>query len=292
MKKEFRQLAQLFIPKFIKAQARLQSRFDDLTLAYSELAKRQQKLELEFQDKSFLQLRYRANLVRVLRNIGRYSKREHHSAAHVDLMRQRELLASRFPNAFPIWMELFENARAEYERSPLESLSVEGNPGASAFKEFLSVYAHGSILDIGCGPQRLPVYLKNVSADRIAGIDPLIGDEKRDFEFVQSHAEFLPWPDGEFDIVTAATSLDHVLSLDLALSEIWRVLRPGGYFILWVGFVHGAPAYDPSGPIKPIDQYHLFHFDRPWFLRAMSRNFDMVEEFSFDVQSHFYCFSK
>lgn len=126
-----------------------------------------------------------------------------------------------------------------------------------------------------------------------AGVDPLASQVERKFEFVQGFAEFLPWENEEFDLVVAATSLDHVVSLDMALSETKRVLRPGGYFVTWVGFVAGAKPCDPTQPdIFPIDRFHLFHFDREWFVELMARYFTLEEEFALDFASHFFAFLK
>lgn len=202
-------------------------------------------------------------------------------------------LEAKFPTAFPIWKKAFDAGMLEYERGLSSSLSIEGNAGAEAFGKFLSLYARGHVLDIGCGPQDFPSYLEGLEIERLAGIDPLPRKESPRFEFAQGFAEWLPWPSEEFDTVTIATSLDHVLSLDMALEEVRRVLRPGGSLILWVSFVPGAAPYDPLDPeLKAIDAFHLFHFDKDWFLNLMNRYFALREEFALDSQSHFYVFSK
>jgi SAM-dependent methyltransferase len=220
------------------------------------------------------------------------NRRSRHAAQPYDIEEQRSKLSAMFPHVYPAWAKLFENARVEYESRPVTSLSVQGNPGSSAFAKFALLYAHGSVLDVGCGPQGLPVYLAGLRVDRIVGVDPLPGSDARDFEFFQSYGEFLPWPDGEFDVVISATSLDHAISLDMTLREIKRVLRPGGYFLTWVGFVPGASPYDPNDPeTKPIDEYHLFHFDRSWFLDLLLKFFHLEEEFRLDNHSHFFAFS-
>lgn len=201
-------------------------------------------------------------------------------------------LALMFPSAFPIWKQAFDTGAREYDARQPSSLSIEGNVGAEAFRKFLALYAHGHVLDIGCGPQELPSYFVGFDIERLAGIDPLPREESR-FEFVQGFAENLPWPSEEFDTVTIATSLDHVLSLDMALSEVKRVLKPGGALVIWVGFVPGAAPYDPMDPeLKAIDAFHLFHFDREWFVGLVRKYFTMSEELDLDGQSHFYTFLK
>lgn len=196
------------------------------------------------------------------------------------------------PVACQHWERLLrENANA-YCGFPIDSCSVSGHPVAEQFRLFLQLYLHGNVLDIGCGPQPVPCYLNNHPTHCIAGIDPLSSSTIHPFTFVQGVAEFLPWADKTFDLVVAATSLDHVLLLDKALSEIRRVLRPNGYFVTWVSFIPGSPEYDPySSDITPVDCYHLFHFDRPWFEKIMSQYFTPVEFFDVDGQSSFWSFS-
>jgi SAM-dependent methyltransferase len=204
-------------------------------------------------------------------------------------------LQARFPKAYPIWRELFDNGRTEYENvTRLEaSLSIAGNPGAEAFRKFLVPYLNGHVLDIGCGPQPLPIYLEGTRTFRLAGLDPLPENGQHEFEFVQGLAEFIPWPDQEFDTVVAATSLDHVLSLDMAIDQILRVLRDDGRFVVWVGFVAGSPRYEPDGDdVRAVDEFHMFHFDRVWFEELMHKHFVTVEKMRVNTISSFYVFKK
>ena len=50
----------------------------------------------------------------------------------------------------------------------------------------------------------------------------------RGFEYVQCNAQYLPFPDASFDLVTIAFGLRNVTDKDMALREMLRVLRPGG----------------------------------------------------------------
>ncbi len=47
-------------------------------------------------------------------------------------------------------------------------------------------------------------------------------------EFTEANAEALPFPDGSFDAVTIAFGIRNVPRIPLALSEMRRVLKPGG----------------------------------------------------------------
>lgn len=190
------------------------------------------------------------------------------------LARLRELA----PAACAAWERLLAVNADAYAGFPVDSCSVRGHPLAEKFRGFLRPYLAGAVLDIGCGPQPVPEYLAGYPTARVAGLDPLPAPHP--FVFVQGAAEFLPWADRTFDTVVVATSLDHVLLLDRALREIRRVLRPGGTFVTWVSFQPGAAAYDPYRPdVRPVDEYHLFHFDRPWFEAAVGADFAPVEMF-------------
>lgn len=50
-------------------------------------------------------------------------------------------------------------------------------------------------------------------------------------EFIEGNAESLPFPDKQFDAYTVAFGIRNVPRIDAALSEAYRVLRPGGRFL-------------------------------------------------------------
>jgi SAM-dependent methyltransferase len=202
--------------------------------------------------------------------------------------RQLERLA---PYAFAAWKELLEVNSHAYEGFPLDSCSVAGHPMAQEFCCFLWPYLQGAVLDIGCGPQPTPCYLRDYPSDRIAGIDPLPPADGHPFVYVQTVAEFLPWNDKTFSAVVIATSLDHVLLLDRALAEIHRVLRDEGHLVVWLDHIPGAAKYDPYRPdVEKIDDFHLFHFDRPWFEEIMNQRFAIDEMAASSERSYFYAF--
>jgi len=48
----------------------------------------------------------------------------------------------------------------------------------------------------------------------------------------QSHAETLPWAEASFERVLVVDALHHFRDQRAAVSELWRVLKPGGRLVL------------------------------------------------------------
>ena len=92
------------------------------------------------------------------------------------------------------------------------------------------------VLDVGCG---ISTVLHFVKGERY-GIDPLAGEYKRLYPFPEGidirrgYGEKIPFPDEYFDIVFSSSALDHVIHPPKTVAEIRRVLKPGGYLVLYV----------------------------------------------------------
>ena len=56
--------------------------------------------------------------------------------------------------------------------------------------------------------------------------------EGKPVEFIKMDATKLTFADGTFDTVSIQNSLHHMKELDKVLSEMYRVLKPGGYFLI------------------------------------------------------------
>jgi 2-polyprenyl-3-methyl-5-hydroxy-6-metoxy-1,4-benzoquinol methylase len=128
------------------------------------------------------------------------------------------------------------------------------------FESFLSDIPSNRLLDIGCGTG---IYFDALvrHADSIDAID-LSSDMvrvARDYckhsglntiHLIIGSAECLPCGSADFDVVIAMDLLHHVPDIEAALSEVHRVLKPGGHFLVFepnicnpLMFVaHAAPA--------------------------------------------------
>jgi ubiquinone/menaquinone biosynthesis C-methylase UbiE len=93
------------------------------------------------------------------------------------------------------------------------------------------------ILDVGTGTGYYVPPLKELHA-QVVGIDVSQGmldvawrRVGRGTALLQGDVRELPFADGEFDLVVCTRVLTHVWNVGAALSEINRVLRPGGFLI-------------------------------------------------------------
>lgn len=102
-------------------------------------------------------------------------------------------------------------------------------------------------LDIGCGRQVVPDWVW--SADEARGLlqdtnltgldmDDAINQHPLLKKRLHCWAEDIPVADGSFDLVTSNMMMEHVKHPGSVLREIWRVLRPGGSFLIHTVNLH------------------------------------------------------
>jgi ubiquinone/menaquinone biosynthesis C-methylase UbiE len=105
-------------------------------------------------------------------------------------------------------------------------------------KEALKV-ARGKVLDIGCQRGGYCFHLNHVGLD-VVGIDISMGylkmakDKVPDARFAQANAQFLPFKDRSFDTIILSEILEHVIDEKQVISEVKRVLKPGGVVFVTV----------------------------------------------------------
>ena len=85
------------------------------------------------------------------------------------------------------------------------------------------------LLDIGCGDGKRTIrWAKCIGTQDITGADAKYFGQP--FKFVEGNIDNgLPFEDSTFDVVLAHHIIEHVSNTDLFVSEIHRVLKPGGY---------------------------------------------------------------
>ncbi len=124
-------------------------------------------------------------------------------------------------------------------------LMDNAGPNRAFVERLVSLGATGKVLDIGTGPGHIPMLLvERLSDVTVIGIDMsehmLRHAERRRVqsphaarvEFRIADAKNLPFPRETFDVVASNTILHHIADPRQFISEAWRVLRPGGTFLI------------------------------------------------------------
>jgi ubiquinone/menaquinone biosynthesis C-methylase UbiE len=119
----------------------------------------------------------------------------------------------------------------------------------------------GIILDVGVGTGRLlsllnETYQKN-GVD--ISLDYLALAKSKGIDVCKAMIEELPYKNGFFDLITCTDVLEHVLDLNKSISEMFRVLKVGGYMIIRVPYRENLKAY--LSPSVPYEFVHLRNFD-------------------------------
>jgi len=92
-------------------------------------------------------------------------------------------------------------------------------------REFQDI-AHVSLLDVGCSQGQITGRLSK-DFGFVVGID-IDPERTRAFHFVQADGCRLPIVSSRFDVVLLNHVLEHVSWPERLLTEVWRVLKPGG----------------------------------------------------------------
>ena len=156
------------------------------------------------------------------------------------------------------------------------------------------------ILELGCGSGRLwfenlhripegwEITLSDFSSGMLQEAQQNLCDSQRRFEFEVVDAQSIPFEDESFDAVIAKHMLFDVLDRAQALSEMRRVLRPGGrFYASTIGRAHLRELYellsrfdphaDPWGGHPPAESFLLENgLDQIslWFSRVTLRRYE------------------
>ena len=174
------------------------------------------------------------------------------------------------------------DVREFWEANPVAAASIVARPGTPEFFESFdhlrqeiepreveeTVYAFDAfpgktVLEVGCGNGYLLSRYARHGA-RSFGMDlTWTGTDlsRRRFaleelggRFIQADAERLPFQTGTFDLVVSAGVLHHIPSIQAAVAEIHRLLKPGGTILLMLyhrNSVHYRVLYPLYGLLHP-----------------------------------------
>lgn len=116
------------------------------------------------------------------------------------------------------------------------------------------------VLDIGCGNKPYARYFKC----EYVGLDPF-EDTKAD---VIADAWDIPFPDNEFDGIILNQSLEHIEKTEKTISEIKRVLKPGGLCIITVPQImktHSIPVSSEKIKLNNFDKKEIPYWNNDFY---------------------------
>lgn len=108
-----------------------------------------------------------------------------------------------------------------------------------------------AVLDVGCGEKPYLPFFSGIASSYV-GIDAVPSPSVD----LVSPAEKLPIPDEHFDLLISTQVLEHVDDPGACLSEMFRVLGPGGTLLL---STHGTFLYHPDPPESQRDYWRWTH---------------------------------
>jgi ubiquinone/menaquinone biosynthesis C-methylase UbiE len=115
---------------------------------------------------------------------------------------------------------------------------------AARYDEAIRTYARGDLIDLGCG--NVPLFL--AYKDRVNSVTcvdwPATRHKVDHLDHELDLTENLPFPDNTYSTIILSDVLEHIPSPGQLLSEMHRILAPGGVAIINTPFlywVHEAP---------------------------------------------------
>jgi SAM-dependent methyltransferase len=140
-----------------------------------------------------------------------------------------------------------------WARTPAHD-SYYGHLNLPAFAQLVRA-AGRRTLDVGCGEGRIGRWLAD-SGHRVAGIDssPTLVARATEAggyeELACADAVAMPWPNDHFDLVVAFMSLHDMSEPARVITEIARVLEPGG--VLCIAIIHPLSLDPPSNALGSV----------------------------------------
>ncbi|MDE9950372.1 demethylmenaquinone methyltransferase, partial [Staphylococcus pseudintermedius] len=185
--------------------------------------------------------------------------------------------------------EVFQNISGKYDRlNNIISFEQHKVWRKKVMKE-MNVQAGTIALDVCCGTADWTIALSQAVGPEgeVTGLDfsenmLKVGEEKTahmdNIRLVQGDAMALPFDDNTFDYVTIGFGLRNIPDYSKALSEMYRVLKPGGMVV----------CLETSQPIMPVFKqgYRLyFKFVMPIFGKIFAKSkqeYEWLQQSAFD----------
>ena len=94
---------------------------------------------------------------------------------------------------------------------------------------------YDKVLEVGCGNGRVGLYLLSQEKTldmTFSDVTPVAKKYLSDYNFVECSMTKTPFPDNNFDKVYCSQVLNHIEDGERAIKEMYRILKPGGSFLI------------------------------------------------------------
>lgn len=106
--------------------------------------------------------------------------------------------------------------------------------------EYGKIDANCAVLDVGCGTGRFTLGISTAKNSMVCGLEPSIEmlkqavakDKSRNILWIRGDGQKLPLRDGFFNCVYMTLVIHHIENKEMALREIYRVLKKGGKCVI------------------------------------------------------------
>lgn len=199
-------------------------------------------------------------------------------------------------------LQQFNKWAKKYDRGLWNIYFYKGNKKALSL---ISSKKGARVLDVGCGTGNLSFLIAQDSEVlEVVGMDISpkmiqIAQQKLNnskimknkLMFIESDVINIPYPDHYFDYVYCMNSFHHYEDQKVALKEMHRVLKPGGYFVHLDPFVDNLIRRGWGRILKLIfnESHVIYHHKKELHDIIRNQGFDIIEEAVF---AYFTLFTK
>lgn len=173
---------------------------------------------------------------------------------------KKEITAYDVHKGYKAWVDTYDsvsNLLIEVEKPTVKSVIRKFSPSRA--------------LDAACGTGRYSEFLNSLGY-RVTGVDlsPAMLSQARksrnkQINFIQGNLTKMPLKDASVDLAVCALTLTHLRNIDKALSELCRVVRPGGHIVIsdihpWLIVLGGQAEFlDRTGKHGYVPNYIHWH---------------------------------
>jgi ubiquinone/menaquinone biosynthesis C-methylase UbiE len=148
------------------------------------------------------------------------------------------------------------------------------------------------LVDLGCGPYgeipgiRILEKRNNIFLKKIIGVDPLMDfykkeigliKEDQNLDLINAQGESIPLDSESIDVVLSSNAIDHCESPEVAIGEVFRILKKNGVFYINV-HVLNSKFFFLSNFLKFFDKNHPHHLTEKKLKIFLENHFQNVKK--------------